>query len=375
MNTSNLILWPYKNAKKTMLHGYDDLQIVNHIGKGWVGQVFLAKTHDGKVVVIKMSKVIPRMLKPITGESWREIYFCSFVAPKYKKQLHLYTIDFKITDKCDFEHPMNENHDFFRFLKVNDRKFHQALHRSSYCIMNIMPYFPSSTLRKYYEELWNFTMQKRNTGWLTRDEVSHKSFYFNKRMMYMWFIDILKQVNLLHSIGFSHRDIHSGNILILKNCSATLIDYGRVGSRDWGDFDSHSDIEHLFWITYCNNHLLENKRMNLIHGDDKFPIDHKYYLKCRSKFIKTPQFDDIVKLCSNVPIKYKYDIAFEIAEMQMSCNMKTLMHSEYADQMNWSHLWLIDFDDVIYFVKHAFAHNALTDIIKHFKKRLNLIKN
>ena len=377
------LLKPFSDPK------WKKLKKIKTIGKGWMGEVVLCRL-DKQLYVVKMSKVTEAHLKMKkkgikTPEYWRELYFCEHYGGQ--SLILVRTLDYEISDVCNFKHPMNASHNFYRFLTPRDKKYHQQLAASPYCLMNIQPYFPSHILRNHYEELWNFAYRRTNNRidtmkpptaairWLKKSEFQDQHLYFTQKMFYGWIIDIMRQTEKLHSMGFSHRDIHSSNILILdapiNGLHAILIDFGRVSGRVWGDFDPTGDIGHLFWLMGTGNYIHENHRLNKLYGDKKFPIDHKHYLRARKKFVKDPRFTHIIDLCAAVPEDQIFDCAFEIAEHEMGDEIKALMHPKYEKEIIWSRIWLIDRADVMYYLKHAWTD--LPAVIERFTSAMRLM--
>ena len=380
---------PYDNPK------WNKMVIKRSIGKGWMGEVFVVEC-DG-LYVAKICKITPAMLKPITGETWRELYFYTKIASKYKKELILYTIDYSIINTCNelnvknsdgqkqqFKHPMSDNNTFFKNIPSKYKKLQRKLMESPYCLISIQPLIKSHMMKLYFDEMQNYVSPiklakpTKKICWMLKSDFVNKRLYFTKRDFYGWYIDLMKQIALLHKIGFSHNDIHIGNILVLDapvGCltrRATLIDYGLVNCKKWRKYSIDNDIASLFFISRIDNHGREHKRLNAIYGDKKYPIGNAHYFNDIKKFMKSPICKHILHMCENISTKFKNEIAFHLAEMLMPEAMKLLESgTNYASQMSWTEMWLIDFEDVLMILEYGFKPNALPSLIEHFQQRLS----
>lgn len=353
---------------------WETLKILRSIGKGWYGEVFMGRINKS-FYVLKISKVMPEMFDgedSTKGAAWRELYFYTKIAPKYKKILKIYTIDYKI-GKCDFKHPMTEDHKHHHYLPSKYKQKHQDLVNSPYCLMNVQPYFISLSLSNHFWAIWNRILPKDELAppiskfkWLDVGESTDVRIVITKKLYYKWFIEIMKQLQCLHSIGFSHNDIHGGNIIItIKDKTAILIDYGFVNCNKWNNYTTDIDIAYLFNLTHLSTTYDEVKRLNQIYGDNEFPTDN--YFQCKDMIMSSMAFNPVHRACENVPEEQKYDVEFEMAKMMMPELVNNIIFKKYVDQMVWDKMWLIDYKDVLYYIKYAF--NNLEQVITYFEKR------
>ena len=337
--------------KFTSTH-YEDIKIIRNIGNGMMGTVYLGQLGNKKIAV-KVAKIIPAFIRP-KGQIWRELEYYKF-AKKHKSQLHLYMLDYKIISNCGefkihgapYKHPAAD--DAINRMDEKYKKLHLALRDSKYCLVQIMSYIEGPNLKFYFDS-------------------ALKKPHFTKQQYYSWYIDILEQVSFLHSKGYSHGDIHTGNITITKD-KATLIDFGLVNSRKWdAKWSVAYDYISIYYLTHVMNHFEEFKRLNKLLGDKKFPIGHKYYLLDLKKFLKTKESKQFLELCKFVPGVHRKHIAFDLADMLIPGFMKELCGAEYANELKFKELWLIDFEDVLFMLNNIFT-NGPKVVIEHLKNK------
>lgn len=68
------------------------------LGKGMMGNVYLATLH-GEKYVVKIYKAFPVEIREKTGRVWRDLHFYTEVAPKHK-ELKLWAYDY-VASKCE----------------------------------------------------------------------------------------------------------------------------------------------------------------------------------------------------------------------------------------------------------------------------------
>jgi serine/threonine protein kinase len=343
---------------------YENIKIIKKLKSGMMGSTFLAKLNKTKLVV-KVSKILLENLKK-NEPTWKELTFGTSFAKKHKKELLFYTKDYKIIENCNtfeiggkvFKHPAFEhcNKDNLINIEPNWRKVHEKLSKSKYCLINIIPYLDGSDLQDFISKTILIN------GKIHSDK-------FNKKQYYGWFIDILKQIKLLHSNGYTHNDIHPGNIMILKSGKATLIDYGAIDNKQWNSkSDKTHDYTSLYYLTHASNHFNEIKRINKKYGQNKFPIGQKYYLQDLAKFMKTKESKQILGLCKSIPKKHQKHIAFDLADMLMPSFTKKIALAKYAGETNYMELWMIDIEDSLFYLDNIYTH-GIGVVIKHLENK------
>ncbi len=336
-----------------------EIKINKELAHGMMGRVYLGK-YKKRDVVIKVSKIIPKFMKPLTGDVWKELEFYTTFA---KKHFALHTIHYEIIYNCNepiidgvkYKHPARN--DVIARMPPKWKKIHEDLQASQMCLINIMPIITGKNLKYYFNRVMKNSM--RLIG-------------FTKKQYYSWYVDLLKQLQLLHKNGYSHNDIHSGNIII-SNKSAILIDFGLVDSKKWSGnkFSIERDCDHMYYLTHLMNHFEEYARLNKKYGN-KFPIGHKEYEKDLKKFLKTPEGSQVLALCKFVPsARQRKNIAFDMAEMLMPDFMKNLcVEHKYTNEIKFKELWLIEFEDVLFLLNNIYSPGGISAVIKHFEKKL-----
>lgn len=347
---------------------YNNVQLVKKIGHGAAGTVWRARLDLGRPVdqlIVKVAKLLPGALLR-NHAVWRELEF-------YKdRRLRGWPIaldwkiipcaDFKIAGKS-YEHP-----DQLNDLPLKYRRIQQALKKSKHCLVCIMPFIEGHDLKWYLNRVADNGL--RMTG-------------FTKKQYYGWFINLLEQVAFLHSAGYTHGDIHPGNILI-GNGMATLIDYGTVNSKKWDSkWDPTTDFSDIFWLTHITNHQAEYSRVakkitaqKITTGQKpatmpQFPTTHAAYINGLKRFFKTAESKHFLELCQRVPAKIRKHYAFALAEMQIPDFIKQLCGRSYANELKFKELWLIDESDAIFFLNHCYT-GEINLVIKRLKSKSRL---
>jgi serine/threonine protein kinase len=342
---------------------YENIKIIKKLAQGMMGVVYIGSLGCQKII-IKVSKIIPALMRK-NNEVWKELNFYNNFAKENMDIIKIYTIDYKIIDNCNtlkidgkiFKHPAPD--DVINHMPLKHKKIHLALKQSKYCLINIMPYLNGNTLEYYFNK---------------SRKADYKFAGFTKRTYYKWIVDLLKQIKFLHSNEYTHNDIHSKNIMIIDN-TATLIDYGLVSSKEHDKkYNQFIDYYSMYYLLCLNNHYDEHVRLNKKYGDDKYPVGHKYYLKDIKKFMKLSESTKFLQLCKNVPQEQKNYCAFDLAEMTMPDFMKNLMSPEYAHEINFKELYLIDYDDVLYYIDNIYT-KGVDNVIKHFNKKITKQNN
>ncbi len=350
---------------------YDNLKILQPLGNGAMGRVFvcsLGKQH----YALKISKLIPSLMKPKSGEVWRELQFYTNMSAKMKKTLKLYLIDYKIVDNCNalptinkrlYQHPITMKN--IKEWPAYQQAIHRALIKSPFCLLQVMPILRGNSLRHLLDE----TMKRSRSG-VSKLKPSTKPILFSafsKKQYYEWLIDILKQLQLLHKTGYIHGDVHPGNIMVLDSGDAVLIDYGLVNSPKWSSKVSlMDDCDYLFYFTYMTNHYEEHVRMNAIHGN-KYQVSHAMYQRDLKKFLKTEEARYIAPLCEKVTAARRHDMMFSLAEMLLPDFIKHLTCGRYANEIIWHELWLINIEDALYMLRNI---DNLSKIIARLERSL-----
>lgn len=340
---------------------YDDLTFIKELGQGRMGTVYLATFADvtstgavgGEKVVVKVGRVLPRMMKP-GGQAYRELEFYRTFASRHRKQLRLYLLDYMVADPANvpfankfngkvYQHPVKDTTD----LPPQQRKLHEQLIKARHCLVQVLPYLEGKPLTHYFD-VW------MKAGLKVSDQ--------SRRQYSGWFADILKQVRLLHSTsrmlhswggeeGHTHGDIHPGNVMVLADGTATLIDYGNVDRED-----PAVDLLGLYHMTHLMNHFDELRRVGL--------ASRANYMANLKEFGRTLEAQQMAALCSQVPAAHRKHVAFDLAEMLLPELMKSIIGGRRADELRFKQVWLIDLEDVLLFLNCAFAGDLDTVIAR-----------
>ncbi len=347
---------------------FNNMRIIKEIGAGFMGRVYLAEYgHNKTQVVVKVSKFLPKLYKK-PQNTWREFKFLNGFAVEHKKELKIYMMDHKLIDGTPiiknkpYEHPLSEEK-MMEFVKRGMKKkyitLHNQLRKSSLHLYSIYPLIQGKTLKYHMDKINAANMPTGRQ--LTQTQ---------RKQIYGWFIDIMKQMKLLHENGYSHGDIHPGNTMITsdkKEC--TLIDYGGVNHKSW-DSDSYknnhnNDIAHVFYMMTITNHYDEHFRLNKKYGDKKYPIGHAEYMKELKKYLALPESRITMHICRNVPTSKKRHAAFQLGELLHPDTIRRL-NGKYSDELNFKQIPLINTTDQILYIEHAFMPGGLEYIINHF---------
>lgn len=188
-------------------------KIIKELGHGMNGVVFLVKYHDKKYA-LKIEHIYEKDIeKSNSSYIWREIFFCKKLGNKYPNQFtKLYKYD--IISDCNYKHSKN--------IILNIKNKIDGLSQSKYCIRRIYDLVDGTFKDLIYK--------------LSDEQISSFILQLSHTMM------------LLQKNGYSHGDIHFGNIgyikttktyiKILNNKIPTygyiykLIDYGFIKNKN-----------------------------------------------------------------------------------------------------------------------------------------------
>jgi hypothetical protein len=206
----------------------DNYKIIKKINEGFFGVVYLIKI-DNKKYVLKRQKILKKDMKfDLKHNIWREIEFSQFInkLPKRDKNYFMLMNNYQI-----IECKMKKFHD-----NINDPKL-KKLNNSKYCI---------DIIYEYKNNIYNDIVIK--------NKISLKEKYSS-------LIQILNALIILKKKGYTHNDLHFGNIaydkrnsiikirnkIIKSKYQYSLLDYGLVHHKKYpkNDFDKYKDEEQL----------------------------------------------------------------------------------------------------------------------------------
>ena len=170
---------------------FDNVVCLRKLGEGMLGSTYLAR-YKGKYYARKIQHILEKdITKNYSSDLWRELELYKYISklPKNDRLFFTHLYGYNIFNNCD--------HIQMRRSKINlDEKFAQKLKRldeSDYCVEYLLDYNGKLTLSKY----------------LTRH-------FPSRNTTYMMMLQICKIIYVLYEGGYSHNDLHPGNIMMKK---------------------------------------------------------------------------------------------------------------------------------------------------------------
>lgn len=196
---------------------FDKLKTLKKLGAGVYGTTYLVE-YNGKNYAQKIQHILPKdRERNYKNELWREFDLYDYINDMNIKDRVFFTNlhGYKIYKNCDHDQIQE------RPFKINTDKINK-LDESSWCVTYLIDYKGDMTLLNFLE---------RNTT------LDHK-------LIYSIILQICKIIFVLYKGGYSHNDLHPGNIMINKTSEKyfefmntkipyqgyqlTAIDYGDV---------------------------------------------------------------------------------------------------------------------------------------------------
>jgi serine/threonine protein kinase len=207
---------------------FDDLQIIKELGSGGCGSSYLVKKSN-KEYVLKIQKILysdkkfKDNIRDYKEMFWREVDLYEFIT-KIKdnndKSFFSELYNYEIVNNCDYDYkpPFSTNSKFF-----------QKLQKSKWCIKYLLEYKEGITLHDFL---------LKNT--------------LTEKQIYSILLQLCKIILILYNAGYSHCDLHLGNIIINKTTKnyfdfmdkkiafngyqISVIDYGLVIHEKYGKY-------------------------------------------------------------------------------------------------------------------------------------------
>jgi len=165
-----------------------DVKIIKKLNAGFYGTTYLC-SYKGKQYALKIQNILEKdVVKDLTLKIWREIDLHEYVdtLPKNEQLFFTKLYKYEICDDCD--------HVQVRPFKINDNiKKIKELDKSKWCIKFLLEYKGKFTLSKYF--------------------VKTK---LSQAQIYSIILQIINIVKILKDGGYSHRDLHTNNIMICE---------------------------------------------------------------------------------------------------------------------------------------------------------------
>lgn len=231
---------------------YENMRIIKKLGSGMLGTTYLIENRNKKYA-LKVQHILEKDIKKnYKSEMWRELDLYKYISKLNKEEQKFFVkfYDYKIVDKCNHkqERPWkpDEKTEFGKKLKELDE--------SEYCLKYVIDYKGETTLAKY--------IVKNN---MTIKEI----------LSIM--LQICKINYVLYEGGYSHGDLHPGNIMINRTKDKYF--------KFMNEKIPYEGIQ-LSAIDYGN---VQHKKFGIIKRNNLFYIDREKYL-----------FNDIFWSCDNV---------------------------------------------------------------------------
>ncbi len=342
------------NKSNKLTNSIDKYKIIKELGHGMVGTTYLAKLGNKKYA-LKIEKISEKNLKPNTKFSeWREIEFSEKFGNSHPDQF-IKLIKYDVVDNC--EHKQVYSGDL-KYLPENVSKYLIEKNNSKYCI------------RKVYS--------------LVDCDLSKIIDQLDKKQIYSLIVQNAYIIYLLKSNGYSHNDLHSQNIGVIKTKKKYInilglnvptfgyqyvaLDFGKITWNKWEltpeeikDSNPDKDVLRIIkrFIKYSGdleiiNQFGEKRKMGKLMelGDIKNYFD----------LIKdTEEYDTLEKFVESDKDKI---ILFQILYPKKF--QKIILGKKKIQVVNL--LYKLDLIDILYFFKYK---NDLKKIIKYFSLKLD----
>lgn len=329
-------------------------KIIKELGHGMVGTVYLIgknntnnKDNNKLMYALKIEHVERKDTKPNPKSLvWREINFYTNFGNKYPGQF-VQMLEYDFIDDC--VHKQTYSFDLKLFCLSAQKKF-KRLASSKYCVRKVF-------------ELVDGVLEKIISKLTTQQ-------------IYSMIVQITYSIQLLHSNGYTHGDLHSGNIgwvkvqpnnkIKLSNYNVNtfgyqfkLIDFGLVLHNDLFktkqekiSFESNMQSE----LTSLLNSFVDTKLYDIV-NDLKIPFDFDLYY---SQFKKSEYF---VQIKNFTPDKQIQMFLFDI--MYPDLYQKILFGSVYTKTI--PRKLYLPIQDILMFVK---LYQIPSRLIEYFYKKI-----
>lgn len=320
-------------------------KIIKELGHGMIGTTYLVKLastqYAMKIEKIPESNVVDKFNTKYN--EWREIEFSEHFGNKYPEQfVKLYSWD--IIDNCDYVNPSDFSH-----LPENVQKKLQDKIDSKFCI------------RKLYS--------------LVDTDLSKIAESLNKKQTYSLIIQTAHIIWLLGTEGYSHNDLHYGNIgvkytnkkyiKILNNKIPipvyghifVALDFGMMTKNTWELSEYEKNFKCKDTIRILTKIIKYENKIDLgIKQTKKLLGIKEIHLNLMEKIKQTIEWEDLNQYVSDPDDKiFLLQILYPEIFQQIFFGDKFVQVNKLV--------YLIDIEDIIYFLKYK---SDLKKIIKYF---------
>lgn len=244
----------------------EDIKIIKELGKGLYGTIYKVKKND-KYYALKRQKILKSFIKRGTKYSlWREISFYSWISKQKNKNFFMRLYDYKFYSNCNLPNITKKN----------------KLNKSKHCL-DLLLDLKDGSLK------------------IIIDKLSYKQ-------KISLIIQILYIIRLIRRAGYTHNDLHIGNIGFIKvnrdykiknlniksyGYQFSIIDYGMIlhnrfelnrkdKKKHKNNLKYDGDLSKFFIYTLLNiRFAIKESKDKLI----KYLLTDKYYLYQKIKYI------------------------------------------------------------------------------------------
>ncbi len=222
---------------------FDKVKIIKKLGAGIYGTTYLAKYNKNQYA-LKIQHIFKSSInKNYKNEMWREFSLYKYISKMKKEDQIFFTnfYDYKIYNNCDHKQERKIHKDHPAYKKLLE------LDKSPWCLKYLTEYKGNTTLNDFLE-----------SGKMT------------SKMSLSFCLQIAKIVTLLYKGGYSHNDLHPGNIMVNKTkikyfsynnkkiptygYLLSAIDYGEVLNKKFGikykNYNSFFLKDRKKWLFY-----------------------------------------------------------------------------------------------------------------------------
>lgn len=266
---------------------FSKIEIINELGAGMIGTSYLAK-YNGKNYALKIQHILPEQRKKsFKSELWREYDFYGYINKLSSAEQRFFTKLYHMQIYDDCTHIQNRPYPVPKTGAFAERM--RKLDESTWCVKYLMDYHGTETLEKYIQTV-------------TISNATIISFA----------LQIINILLILYRSGYSHNDLHPGNIMVKSTDAKTF---------KMQNIKGHNPIN----LTFPNNQLqiVAIDYGNVLHA--KYHVEftdklQKLFMKDRLTYLFNEMFNALAKIifydksiivtgekCSMQKIKYPWE--------------------------------------------------------------------